>query len=171
MKNYICNSEKYISSKGYIHLPVQINGSLPKTVFIDGNNLSLKSSFHVSLICTKELVAKYGDESLEQKIVKRFCDFVSKEDINFIKFTGEFRLAILEERKTVIARCEVSNLENFTKELSKDLGVDIPTQPTHVTLYTLQPDMGIGLNSFEVLEHKSRTIDVPVEVRSGLGIN
>jgi hypothetical protein len=169
MKNYICNDRKYACDKGYVYLPIEIINSLPKTILIEGDQLHLKSSFHVSLICLKELSAKYNRENLEQEILEKFCDFVSTQEISFVGFTGEFLLAASEERKTVVARCNVSNLESCTKKISRELKIDIPVQPTHVTLYTLQPDAGIGLNSFETLEQKARPIDVPVEIKSNLG--
>lgn len=157
MKNYICNEEKYAYGKGYIHLPIQIS-ELPSEVEIDGDNLTIKSSFHVSLVCVKNLIEKYGAE-YEQKIIDKFCEFISTDDISFLRFTGEFRVAKSEEKETLIARCEVSNLEKLFKKLSSELNIEIPLQPTHVTLYTLQLDIGIGLNSFKELEEKSVVIN------------
>ena len=166
MRNFICNGEKYACDKGYVYLPIKRMPELPRVINIDGNNLTLKSSFHVSLICIKDLIPKYQRENLEEEIIKSFCEFVSENDISFVKFTGEFRLARFQERKAIVARCEVSNLENLSRHLSEKLSIEIPMQPTHVTLYTLQPDLGVGLNSFEELESKSETINAPVEIRN-----
>jgi hypothetical protein len=167
MKNYICNTNKYAYDKGYIYLPIEIN-ELPKKINIDGDSLSLKSSFHVSLLCTKDILSKHQKENLEQVILDNFCKFVLENDISFVKFNGEFRLAKFEGRKTIIARCEVSNLEKFSQQLSNQLRIDIPTQPAHVTLYTLQPNIGIGMNSFTELETKSVSVDVPDEIKTAL---
>ena len=170
MRSYLCNGEKYLYSKGYIHLPTKNKGALPKAINIDGNQLSLKSSFHVSLLCIKNILAKNKIDNLEQDILNSFCKFVSGNDISFTKFNGEFRFVEFEERKTVIARCDVSNLEKFSQQLSQELDIEIPTQPTHITLYTFQTNVGIGINSFEELDKKSRVIDVPSEVKTELGL-
>ena len=167
MKKYICNGSKYVYDKGYVYLPIEI-GELPKEVNIGGDKLSLKSSFHVSLICVRDILAKNNKENLEQIILDYFCKFILENDVSFIKFTGEFRLAKSEERKTIVARCEVSNLEKFLQQISNELGIEALNQPTHVTLYTLQPDLGIGLNSFAELEKKSISTEVPIEIRTGL---
>jgi len=165
--NVICNTDKYAYGKGYIYLPIELTG-LPKEFDLEGETLSLKSSFHVSLVCVKDLLAKYDKENLEQMIFDQFCAFVAKNDINFLKFTGEFHLAKHEERKSLVAICEVSNLDNFTSSLSQELGLEISLQPTHVTLYTLQPDMGIGLNNPTDLENKSVIVDVPEAIKQSL---
>lgn len=171
MKNYICSGNKYIFNKGYIGLPIVI-GNLPQEISIQGEELHLKSSFQVSLLCVKDIVEKYGEsiENLEQKILEYFCKFTSGNDVSFLWYKGDFRLAQFEKRKSVIAMCEVSNLETFSKFLSVELGIEIPIQPTHVTLYTLQPDVGIGLNSSFELETKSTPIQVTEELRKTLEI-
>jgi hypothetical protein len=49
-------------------------------------------------------------------------------------------------RRTLVAFCDVDGLEDIYARLSKLVGKSLPRPPTHVTLYTAQPDMkGIGL--------------------------
>jgi len=171
MKNYICNGEKFFFNKGYICLNVEIN-NLPEKFSINGHNLYSKSSFHTSLLCVKNIVENYGKsvEKIEQKILEQFCEFISKSSISFISYTGDFRFACFEERKSVIAMCKVSNLESFSKSLGMGLGIEITLQPTHVTIYTLQKDVGIGLNSQAELDTKSVLIQVSEEIRKSLKI-
>lgn len=164
MDSYICNGNKYRYSKGYIGLPIEINASLPKEIGVESNTLTIKSSFHISLVCVKNILNQNSREGLEKKIIESFCKFTTENDISFIRFTDEFRFAISEGRKTIVAMCEVSNLNKFFRLLSEELGVEVPTQPTHVTLYTLQPDLGIGLNSQEELEDKSKVVKVDINL-------
>lgn len=166
-KNYICGGNKFSYSKGYIALPLEL-GVLPETIAIEGETLLRKSSFHVSLLCVKEVLEK--KPGTEQQILDAFCSYIAEHDVSFAGYTGEFRFAQNEERKTLIARCNVSNLEGFSEALSEQLGISIPAQPTHITLYTLQPDMGIGLNSPADMEQKSERIEAPEEVKIGLQI-
>lgn len=166
-KNYICGGNTFTYSKGYIALPVEIHG-LPESVRIENETLQRRSSFHVSLLCVKDLLEKHGN--IEEKILDSFCSFVNKNDISFVKYSGEFRFAKNGERKSLVVRCETSNLKEFSVLLGRELGMSIPPQPTHVTLYTLQPDAGIGLNSPADMEAKSLPVQVPEDVRRGLGL-
>lgn len=148
-------------------MPLEV-GELPESVVVEGETLLRKTSFHTSLLCVKDLLAKKLDS--EQEILDAFCSFVAEKDISFIRYTGEFRFAQDGERKTLVALCEVAGLDAFFAELAQKLGMNISSQPTHVTLYTLQPDMGIGLNSPEDMQSKSVPVDVPSSVMEGLGI-
>jgi len=166
-KSYICEGNKFAYSKGYIGLPVVIN-DLPQVIEIEGVRLQRKNSFHVSLVCVKVILAKKSD--VEQVVLDEFCRFANINDISFIRYTGEFRLAEHEDRRSLVALCEVSNLNEFLESLSIKLGIDIPHQPTHVTLFTLQPEMGIGINSPTDMEVKSTEIAMPPEIKEALDI-
>lgn len=163
--SYICDGQKYKYDKhGYLFFPIQLP-SLPETVVIDGIKLSLKTSFHVSLICVKQFLEF---ENIEERAVSSFCAFAASHEVSFVRFTGEFRLAQFEGRKSLVALCEISNIDLLFKFLSKELGVEVPPQPTHVTLYTLQKDVGIGLNSDSEMKSKSTKVDVSSFIKSAL---
>jgi hypothetical protein len=166
-RNYICGGTKFIYSKGYIGLPVTVE-RLPETVSVEGQELLCKSTFHVSLLCVKELLLRKPD--FEEAVLDFFCAFSKANDISFVAFSGEFRFAQDGDRKTLVALCKVSNLEKFFVELSAHLGVEVPPQPTHVTLYTLQPELGIGLNSKADMASKSVPVEAPSAVTVALTI-
>ncbi|MCR4263754.1 MAG: hypothetical protein NUV98_03500 [Candidatus Roizmanbacteria bacterium] len=168
-RNYICGGNKFTYSKGYITLPVEIN-DLPESILIEGETLYKKPSFHASLLCVKDIIEKHGNGNMEERILNFFCSFVKENDISFVKYSGEFRFAKSEERKSLVALCEISNLKKFSESLGQELGIEIPPQPTHVTLYTLQPDVGIGLNNPAAMEEKSAPVQVPEVIRHGLGL-
>ncbi|MFT5036553.1 MAG: hypothetical protein ACI9VM_000113 [Candidatus Azotimanducaceae bacterium] len=166
-KMYICNSQKFeFSSGGYVGMPMEVDG-LPQSLSIEGQILQRKSEFHVTLLSVKSIVAEHGD--VEQKILDLFCNFVKENDILFVSYTGEFRVAKTDENKTVVAMCEVSNVHVFSDLLEKVLGIEIPKQPTHVTLYALPPDVrGIALSSPKDLEQMTHVIEVPSTVKTAL---
>ena len=56
-RKFICGNKYTISATNTIGLPVSLE-NLPKEVGIDNNTLSLKSSFHVSLVCISEIIKK-----------------------------------------------------------------------------------------------------------------
>jgi isopentenyl-diphosphate delta-isomerase len=104
----------------------------------------------------------------EETILKHFCEFSKKHEIKFEGFTKEFRLATREERKSLVAMCRVSNLDTFAEYLTEKLDLPVAVQPTHVTIYTLQHDTGIGLNSPEELAEKSTVVEMPEAVLAPL---
>jgi 16S rRNA (adenine1518-N6/adenine1519-N6)-dimethyltransferase len=164
-ENLICNSSNITYDKGYIALWCG-NYDLPDTIEIEGDTLTKKDHFHVSLLCVKNILETHPGK--EEEIIQHFCDFTQEHEIKFSGFTKEFRLATREERKSIIAMCKVSNLEAFAQHLSEKIGMEVAIQPTHVTIYTLQHNMGIGLNSPEELEEKSKLVDVPEAVLAPL---
>lgn len=157
--NYICGGQTITYAKGYIALPLEL-GELPSNISVEGVELIKKSSFHISLLCVKDLLEKYGD--IEDKILESFCASTKDHVISFERFNDELRFAQHDERKSLVALCEVSNLKELFAHLRKDLDIDIPDQPTHVTLYTLQLNAGIGLNSPADMEEKSMTVNVEI---------
>ena len=161
----ICNNKNLTYSKGYIAL--QCNSyNIPKTFEIDGETLLKKDTFHVSLLCVKNLLEIKHD--VEGEILQHFCNFLEENEIKFEGFTKEFRLAKHEERKSVVALCKVSNLHKFADYLSGKIGIPVLPQPAHVTIYTLQQNVGIGLNSPDEMGQKSTKIDIPEAVLAPL---
>jgi hypothetical protein len=147
---------------GYIALPCN-KLNIPDTMIIDGVRLCKKDTFHVSLICVKNLLFQLPNS--EQKILSLFCDYVTRQPIVFEKFTGVVHYVEDGVRKSIVAFCNVGNLVGLADYLSIELGISIPNQPAHVTLYTLQPNVGIGLNSQNDVITKSKLIQTPVELR------
>ena len=161
----ICSSDNITYSKGYIALWCR-NYKLPDTISVNGGRLFKKDHFHVSLLCIKNILKIKSD--IEAEVLQHFCDFLKKNEIKFQGFTGEFRLAQNNGRKSVVALCSISNLHSFTDYLSKKIDIKIAYQPSHVTIYTLQPNMGIVLNSPKEMQEKSNPIDIPEQIKSVL---
>ncbi len=153
----------YGYDSGYIDLADLTFKELPDSLKIKGYNLFLKSEFHITLICAKRIAAIINAEKIEEleaDIVKEFIDYASKKPLLNYKPSKVFKFVERDEKKTLIIMVEVPGLEQFFKLLSKKYKKDLPLQPTHVTLYTLQPNIGIGILSIEQLELDSETVEV-----------
>jgi hypothetical protein len=144
----ICDTTNITYSKGYIALWLK-DYSLPDTIEVEGETQLKKDHFHVSLLCVKNLEERRP--GIETEVLKHFCDFIKRYPIEFSNYTGEFRLANREERKSVVAMCTITNLDKFADYLSEKIGLEVPHQPAHVTLYTRGQNLGIGLNCKEEL--------------------
>lgn len=161
----ICNTNDITYNKGYIALWCK-DYDLPKTFEVDSETFLKKDHFHVSLLCVKNILEIKPD--IEAEIIQHFCDFSKYNELTFEGFTKDFRLAESDERKSVVALCKVSNLHIFAEYLTEMIGVKVVPQPAHVTIYTLQSNAGIGLNSSEEMEEKSKLIEVPEAVLAPL---
>lgn len=117
-----------------------------------------KSEFHVTL-----LHAKGSPEFFSISIgaiTDFFTAFVSKSPITFVSFIDDFRYVEEEDKKTILIRCTVSNIERLFAELNSVFDTHLPVQPTHITLYSLEKTVGIHVNDVEAMERLPR-IDLP----------
>jgi hypothetical protein len=157
-------SDIYNYDNGYIGLITPFDtDAFPKTIDINNQELSLKSEFHISLINAGKVAAlidKNKQQQIENEIVEEFKDFITKLSLENYKVTKKFRFVERDERKTIIVIAEVPNLDKFFEKLRQKYGKDIPSQPTHITLYTLQPERGIGIFSENELNNESRQIEL-----------
>ncbi len=161
-EKFICNDEKYTLKKQTISLPVAIQG-LPDKLEIGGYTLLRRSSFHVSLVCIGKIIEKEGIQipEFENAIINDFCEFVSQNDISLIRYRDEFRFVVQNERRSVVAMCEVTNLEKFFDLLNKKYKLHLKVPPTHVTLYTLQLNLGIFLTDLSDIQKLTKLIPKP----------
>ncbi len=157
-------TQPYSYDNGYISLHMPVTPGLPPTIEVKGYKLLLKSEFHISLIKARfvaELVNPNRQDQIEQEIVAAFEKFIATQPLTEFHPTGVFRLAQVDVRKTVVGMCEVPHLQDFFDQLRATYKVDIPDQPTHITMYTLQPEKGIGLLSPAQLEQDSQVVEIP----------
>lgn len=150
---------------GYISL-VNINLSrLPETIDIGRYTLLRKNEFHISLLCLKQLDEILDPDTVEAKkevIKKTFLDFEKTHHLIDFELSGEYRLVKRGDRVTIVAMATVKYLEELFNEIRARTNLDFPTQPAHITIYTLQPEAGIGLTSQEQVEKESEKIDIPI---------
>lgn len=147
---------------GYIGLVNLTLKNLPKTIEVKGHTLLLKDEHHISMMCVKR-VAPFtnlsNQEAVQLQIVEDFKQFIKKYALTEFTLLPEFRFVEREEKKTVIVMVEVPHLEEFFNEIRLKYDTQhVPLQPTHITLYTLQPNAGIGIFSEEELQDSEPVI-------------
>jgi hypothetical protein len=160
--NMISTHHNY--DNGYIGLVNLSLEGLPKTVSVQGHTLHLKQELHISLICAKRIapiINAAEKDKIEAKIVTLFKAFIGDHSLDNFSLLSEFRFVERDKRKTLVVMVEVPGLELFFKQLEEKYQTELPLQPTHITLYTLQPEAGIGILSPEELEQYSTVVTVP----------
>lgn len=148
----------------YISLVIKDFVALPDEVIVGQKTLYRKSEFHISLMALKNLLPLINTVNAdvnEADLVQDFLEYQSGIELSAYTLTNELRYVKRDERETVIAIVDVPNIDGLFERLREKYNVDVPTQPTHITLYTLQPEAGIGILSQEELERDSSPIELP----------
>lgn len=166
MAQNICNSETYrLSERGTIMIEA-FPENLPPTIEVEGYTLHRKIEFHISLVATSEIARKnaVADPDFREKVVADFCAYASEHPVEFVRYDGEFRFMSEGDVRTAVVMVEVSNLADFFALLNKKYHLDLEYPPTHITLYTLQPNVGIFMTTSEDKEKLTKVIPPPVEL-------
>jgi hypothetical protein len=121
----------------------------------------LKTEFHVCLV---EFAKGIADKDLCEKITA-----VSDPAAHFIsdnppRLNGQFRRAIhpTEDRESIIGLVDIPGLEKWHDAIRAVLGQNTDFTVPHITLYTKQPNKGIGL--FNQREYDERTRPLELEI-------
>lgn len=149
--------QNYKHSDEYISLNTPLAFALPKSISVGGETLLLKDSFHMSIHCIKDTRGAYPEIST-QEVQDHFDNFVSKNPIHLKNLKPELRYCTQGEKRTIVVMVESENINEYFLDLNKTFNINVPTQPTHITLYTLQPNKGIGLTSPKDLDEKTTII-------------
>lgn len=165
-ERFICRDQKYQvggeQKEDTIVLPV-FPVDLPEKIDVEGYTLLLKTSFHVSLVCIGKIIEKYSVliPDFINKVVNDFCEFVQTNSIDFLRYRNEFSFVTQSERRSVVVMCDVSNLDKFSQFVNQKYRLKVEYPPTHITLYTLQPDKGIYLTNSEDIKQLTEPIPNP----------
>lgn len=151
--------EYFYSPRGYLwfKLPVAQFESLPDEVVIDGKKFHKKNEFHVTVINGRrfaEEIAKLGNSSVEEvekEIQSHLARYIREKPLRFGSFHDDYRLAQLDDKESIAARCTLENLDGFFEELRRIYDYPLPSQPAHVSIYTHTP-IAVGIDSFEEME-------------------
>ena len=152
--------EPYRLKEGYMHVPVpsELFQNMPDTLAVDGTELKIKSEFHISLFELEHLASflvqatEKSFEEVQENVLSIFSSYVAKKPMTFTGFLDDFRVVEKEERKSIVVRCQMENLNGFFEALESTFGASVYRQPAHVTIYTLGHNKGIGIHTVEEIE-------------------
>jgi hypothetical protein len=168
-KKFICGGEKYEVGglkEDTIGLPVSFS-ELPVKIQVEGCELFLKDSFHISLVCIGKIIEKnqLTIPDFVNKVIADFCDFTNKINIELDQYRDEFRFVSENDRKSVVAMCDIKNLDKFFDFLNQKYNLNLEYPPTHATLYTLQPNLGIFLTDTDDIKRLTKRIEAPIKLK------
>lgn len=166
----ICNSQKYVWNRGYIHMPISISKEdLPEEISVKENTLLVKDEFHVSLFCNKNIPQSAYEKfpNIEEKILEIFCEIADQKEVSIEKISPEFRFAQKEtdRRKSLIVMVSVKNLNAFYDKINSEFNLSLEYPPTHISLYTLEKNKAIGINNSQDLDHLTESVEMDLHVK------
>lgn len=159
--NEIVLPEGYKYGKGWLGIHHELGNVAPE-LEIDGETLRAKDEFHMSIFSVKKyapLIAEQinkPESEVELQILEEAIRLLELIPVTVKNLRDEFRLAEEDEKKTVVVMCDANGLEEFFAGIRKAFSIDIPLQPTHITLYTR--DGGIGLTNNEDVQKLTRPL-------------
>ncbi len=139
--------------------------NLPASIEVEGAKLYKKTEFHITLVSAKSVLRSIeGEPSLESlgdEIVEEFKKFITANQIKDYTLLPEFRLLKRGDSKTLVTMVKIDNNQKFFDLLREKYGAKIPDQPTHITIYSFDPETGLYINSAAELERDTHIVDVP----------
>lgn len=141
---------------GYVCLPLELK--LAEQITFDGMTYYAKSEYHCSLICVKcimaELVENHGREGgpLQRQVLHEIETARQQSEPVFLGYINELRHVSKTDNQSIVIMVNVAKLEPIFKHLRSKYEITIPLQPTHVTLYSLISNKGIGIPTLQDTE-------------------
>lgn len=144
-----------------IGLPV-FPQNLPTSIEVEGYTLLRRTDFHVSLVAIGKIIKKHGitDPEFLQNVIADFLEFIKDNEIALLRYRNEFKFVAENERRSVVVMCDVSNLDRFFTRMNEKYHVNAEYPPTHVTLFTLQPNSGIYLVDARGIASLTKPIEI-----------
>lgn len=148
-------TERHNHDDGYIALVDIELANMPDSVTVSGMTLLKKDEFHVSIIALKHLAPLINPEQpdiAEKELVRDFIEFQKEHELADFALSGDHYLVKRDDRVTIVSMVQLDGVNELYDTLRQKYQLEFPTQPTHITTYTLQPNKGIGLFSRAELE-------------------
>ena len=125
-------------------LSLHVFDSLPETLEWKGKTFLKKKEFHITLV--------HAPVILMEQLIQVFNRFVARTSVELERFENEFRSQKKEANETIVIRCVATNLIELFQEINTTLSIDLPLQPAHVTLYSIDENVGIAIDSVTEME-------------------
>ena len=157
-RNIINERSNIYLNYDYLMFPVNLN-IVPK-IAVGSKSFISKICYHVSLLCL---------EGISEKDQTKILNFAQKYDLKINKVLGEFRLVTEKDQQTIIVRVRFFGLKKLISEINKEFGYHFVYPPTHITLFTLKGQTGIGVDTFKIYRQISSpliSIDIKQLVKS-----
>lgn len=154
-------SEILFADRGYTVLGNIKLKNLPKAIKVGSHSLVKKNELHITLVGAKALEYFPDDVDAAEEIKQAVTDFAKEHDLTQFELLDDYRLVKRGDRVTLAVMVILNNMDRLYEYLNERFDLELPIQPGHITLYSLDPEVGISINSYEQLEAETQKVDVP----------
>jgi len=118
----------------------------------------LKTEFHVCLI---EFAENRASQELCEKITAASNPAAHFISDNPPRLNGQFRRAVhpIDDRESIIGLVDMPGFDKWCDAIRAALGGDTNFAVPHITLYTKQPDKGIGLYNQHEYDERTQLLE------------
>lgn len=151
--------------EGYFALHLYFVPLEPQKLQFAGQEWRAKQELHCSLVSGDKLAKRIADESgrdMQRLIAGMFTtiqNFLKEHPLTQADLgqTDVFRFVAKDDgRRSIVRMVEVPGIRDLFGVISDGLAIDLPVQPTYITLYTGPDGRDIGLLSEEELTRFTR---------------
>ena len=163
--SYITDHHDY-NDYGYIGLIGLKLANVPEAITVEGIKLTKKAEFHVTLICVRKIAELIDHEraaAIEQELVADFAVYQAEHPMVEFMPKHEYYLMRKDDRITLVGLMNMPSLEPYFEHLRQKYDRQLPTQPAHITMYTIDPagHRGIGILSEAELTQYGEPVIIP----------
>jgi len=152
-----------ISKYGYLTINIDLDLSLQSKIIYKNKKFKLKKEFHITLLNMKNInLLVNGNYIVNKKLIKKIKKIVEKHVNSYglnVIIKDEYKIVKRSGVESIIQMVDLKNFHILFEKLSRELGVCIPIQPFHITIYTRNSNLGINLRSFRELKELSEKIN------------
>jgi hypothetical protein len=147
MRNVINNNSGIYLKYDYLMYPVNL--CIAPKVKVENNLFFSKNGYHVSLLCLE------GVTKLEQTKIFKFAE---KYTLKLGTITNTYRLVSEKGQQSIIVNVRFVGLKKLIMAINKRFETDFEYPPTHITLFTLKGQTGVGVNTLRKYSEVSQEI-------------
>ena len=169
MTRRVSNSSIRVSPGQSLIAPVIIEG-LPAQIHALGQDWQRKREFHLTAASAKALERAGKDRDDLWDVVTEVASGRSMAPIQVGREIRRVSSADTPELRTLIVLADAPRLIELHRALSAALGTELHPPPAHITLYSTDPDQGIGLDDERELEERAPALteDEQYEARQAM---
>lgn len=147
------NNDIYLSY-GYLMLPISLR--IISKIKIGSQAFFSKKGYHVSLLSLEHFT------EAEQKTI---LNFARKFSVKLTRVTNVYRLVTQNDKQSIIVRVRLQGLRKLFSAVNKHFAQNFVYPPTHITLFTMKDQYGIGVNTVGDYRRLTRQISPKYSLR------
>ncbi len=156
----------YEYTQGYVLSWRPMIPGLPSRLSIDGHAYIVKPKFNCSLVAVKKLIPQIierdhlSGEDAQKVVTDAVFTAVNTVKPEFQGYLNDVRIGDKpsEDKRSILVMVRVTGISEVFRQINKALNLHQPAQPVHVSLYTAENGLPLGMTTPEELRSLSQPL-------------